>query len=84
MCGKVQGMTTTQTTEATTVPEIGATVTFRPEAGGTRVGVEFVIDDADKGIDPSNGKQMVGLKRTVGGRTGYRLAYAADLVAVAP
>jgi hypothetical protein len=63
-------------------PVVGDLVTFRPEAGGARVGVEFIVDDADKGVDPSNGQRMVGLKRTTKGRTGYRLAYAKDLVSV--
>jgi len=69
-------MTTTQS-----IPEIGSKVTFRPEAGGSRVGVEYILDSI-KSIDAETGKQMVGLKRTVAGRTGYRLAYLCDLTEI--
>lgn len=72
-------MTTTQSTDI----HIGDTVTFKPEAGGTRVGLTYVVDAMNGKTDKQNGnKEMVGIKRRVGGRWGYRLAYRADLVKV--
>jgi hypothetical protein len=67
-------MTTTQNLSTDDI------VTFRSDFSAKLVGVEFIVVNADAGVDAETGKRMVSLKRKIGGRWGYRLAYLADLV----
>lgn len=69
-------MTTTQA-----FPEISTKVTFRTDFSAQLVGVEFTVD-AHYPARGENPRDMVGLKRKVSGRWGYRLAYVSDLIAV--
>jgi hypothetical protein len=63
-----------------TVPAIGTKVSFRPGFSDPLSGLVFTVDSTDNGIDLSNGKQMVGVKIKLDGRTTYRLAYLSDLI----